>query len=98
MQVNEEELQNLNEIVTMFLDYAERQARRLQVMYMQDWVEKLDAFLQFNDEDILHNKGKVTHELAKAFAESEFEQYKVIQDSIYKSDFDKFLEEAEKNK
>lgn len=63
---------------------------------MQDWVEKLDAFLQFNDEDILHNKGRVTHEIAKAFAESEFEQYKSIQDRTYKSDFDKFLEEAEK--
>ena len=83
----------------MFLDYAERQARRLHVMYMQDWVEKLYAFLQFNDEDILHNKGKVTHEIAKAFAKSEFKQYKAIQNSIYKSDFDKFLEETEqKNK
>ena len=81
----------------MFLDYAERQARRLQVMYMQDWVEKLDAFLQFNDEDILHNKGKVTHEIAKAFAENEFDQYKAIQAATYKSDFDKFLEEAGKN-
>ena len=93
--LNEEEMQNLNEIVTMFLDYAERQARRLQVMYMQDWVEKLDTFLQFNDEDILLNKGKVTHEIAKAFAESEFEQYKAIQDRTYKSDFDKFLEDME---
>ena len=91
--LNEEEMQNLNEIVTMFLDYAERQARRAQVMYMQDWIQKLDAFLQFNDEDILHNKGKVTHEIAKAFAESEFEKYRVIQDRTYKSDFDKFLED-----
>lgn len=93
--LSEKELQNLNEIVTMFLDYAERQARKMQVMYMEDWVKKLDAFLQFNDEDILHNKGKVTHEIAKAFAESEFEQYRAIQDRTYKSDFDKFLEEAE---
>ena len=92
--LSEKELQNLNEIVTMFLDYAERQARKMQVMYMEDWVKKLDAFLQFNDEDILHNKGKVTHEIAKAFAESEFEQYHAIQDRTYKSDFDRFLEEA----
>lgn len=92
--LSEEELQNLNEIVTMFLDYAERQARKMQVMYMEDWVKKLDAFLQFNDEDILHNKGKVTHEIAKAFAESEFEQYRAIQARTYKSDFDRFLEEA----
>ena len=92
--LNEEELQNLNEIVTMFLDYAERQARKMQVMYMDDWVKKLDAFLQFNEEDILHNKGKITHEIAKAFAENEFEQYRAIQDKTYKSDFDRFLEEA----
>lgn len=92
--LNEEELQNLNEIVTMFLDYAERQARKMQVMYMDDWVKKLDAFLRFNEEDIIHNKGKVTHEIAKAFAENEFEQYRAIQDKTYKSDFDRFLEEA----
>ena len=91
--LNEEELKNLNEIVTMFLDYAERQARRSQVMYMKDWAEKLDAFLQFNDEDILHNNGKVTHEIAKAFAESEFEKYRVIRDANYQSDFDRFLED-----
>ena len=91
--LNEEELQNLNSIVTMFLDYAERQAQRQNVLYMQDWVEKLDAFLKFNEEDILHNKGKVTHEIAKAFAENEFAQYKAIQDKTYKSDFDKFLED-----
>ena len=92
--LNEEEIKNLNEIVTMFLDYAERQARRRQIMYMQVWIEKLDSFLQFNEEDILHNSGKVTHEIAKAFAESEFEQYKKIIDSTYKSDFDKFLEDS----
>lgn len=90
--LNEEELENLNRIVTMYLDYAEFQAKKRQVMYMQDWVEKLDSFLQFNEEEILHDKGKVTHEIAKAFAESEFEKYRVIQDVNYKSDFDKFLE------
>lgn len=90
--LNEEELENLNRIVTMYLDYAEFQAKKRQVMYMQDWVEKLDSFLQFNEEEILHDKGKVTHEIAKAFAESEFEKYRVIRDANYKSDFDKFLE------
>lgn len=93
--LNKDEIQNLNEIVTMFLDYAERQAKKGQVMYMQDWIKKLDSFLQFNEEDILHNKGKVTHEIAKAFAEDEFDQYKKIQDRTYKSDFDKFLEKFE---
>lgn len=58
--LNETEMNNLNEIMSMYLDYAERQARRGNVMYMRDWVERLDAFLQFNEEDILHDKGKVT--------------------------------------
>ena len=75
--LNEAEMTNLNEIVTMYLDYAERQARRGNIMYMQDWVSRLDAFLQFNEEDILHDKGKVTAAIAKAFAESEYS--KVIQ-------------------
>ena len=70
--LNETEMRNLNEIVTMYLDYAERQARRGNVMYMADWVKRLDAFLQFNEEDHLHDKGKVTAAIAKAFAEKEF--------------------------
>lgn len=92
--LNEDEITDLNEIVTMYLDYAERQARHNNVMYMEDWVEKLNAFLKFNDEDILRDKGKVTHEIAKAFAESEFEEYRVIQDKTYRSDFDRLLEES----
>ena len=88
------EMEELNEIVEMYLDYANRQARRHIPMTMADWAEKLDAFLKFNDAEILQDKGKVTHEIAKAFAESEFEKYRVIQDSIYKSDFDKFLEDG----
>jgi len=93
--LSKDEIQSLNEIVTMFLDYAERQAKKGQVMYMDDWIKKLDAFLQFNEEDILHNKGKVTHEIAKAFAESEYDKYRAILDTTYKSDFDLFLEQAE---
>ena len=68
-------------------------------MTMADWAGKLDAFLRFNDADILTNKGTVTAEIAKAFAESEFEKYRVIQDRLYESDFDRMLrqiEEAEK--
>lgn len=94
--LNEEELKNLNEIVSMFLDYAERQAKKSQIMYMKDWILKLDSFLKFNEEDILENKGKITHEIAKSFAEEEFVKYKAIQDSQYKSDFDLFLESTEK--
>lgn len=86
-----EEMTELNEIVTMYLDYAIRQARRRIPMTMADWASKLDAFLKFNDADILQNKGKVTAEIAKAFAESEFEKYRVIQDRLYESDFDKAL-------
>ena len=90
-----DEMQELNEIVTMYLDYATRQARRHIPMTMADWASKLDAFLQFNDADILQNKGKVTAAIAKAFAESEFEQYRVIQDHLYQSDFDRLVASTE---
>lgn len=87
-----DEMQELNEIVTMYLDYATRQARRHIPMTMEDWASKLDAFLQFNDVEVLQDKGKVTAAIAKAFAESEFEQYRVIQDRLYQSDFDRLME------
>ena len=95
--LNEKEMTDLNEIVTMYLDYAERQARRGNIMSMKDWVLRLDAFLQFNEEDILNDKGKVTAEIAKAFAESEFEQYRIIQDRLYQSDFDRLVASTEKD-
>jgi len=87
--LNQEELDNLNRIVTMYLDYAELQANNRKVMYMKDWANRLDAFLQFNEREILQDAGKVTAEIAKAFAESEFEKYRVIQDRLFESDFDK---------
>lgn len=90
-----DEMQELNEIVTMYLDYATRQARRHIPMTMSDWAGKLDAFLQFNDAEILRDKGKVTAAIAKAFAESEFEQYRVIQDRLYQSDFDRLVAAAD---
>lgn len=96
--LQQDELQELNEIVTMYLDDATRQARRHIPMTMQDWAEKLDAFLQFNDAEILKDKGKVTAAIAKAFAESEFEKYRVIQDRQYQSDFDRLMMEAESTK
>lgn len=89
--LDEREIKQLNEIVSMYLDYAERQAKKGIVMYMQDWVEKLDAFLQFNDEEILMDNGKVTHAIAKAFEEKEYEKYRIIQDREYVSDFDKLM-------
>ena len=90
-----DEMQELNEIVTMYLDYATRQARRHIPMTMADWASKLDAFLQFNDAEVLRDKGKVTAAIAKAFAESEFEQYRVLQDRLYQSDFDRLMARAE---
>ena len=86
-----EELQDLNQFVTMYLDYAERQARRQIPMTMEDWAKRLDVFLEFNEEEILRDKGKVSAEIARNFAESEFEKYRVIQDRLYQSDFDKLL-------
>jgi len=91
-----EEIKELNEIVTMYLDYATRQARRHIPMTMSDWADKLDAFLQFNGAELLQDKGKATAEIARVFAESEFEQYRHIQDRLYKNDFDKLLEEGQK--
>jgi hypothetical protein len=85
------ELDGLNRIVSMYLDYAENQAQKGIVMYMKDWVIKLDAFLQFNEEAILKNNGKVTHELALTLAETEFDKYSNARDKIMKSDFDKLL-------
>lgn len=63
--LTEKELKNLNRIVTMYLDYAEDQAENMQIMYMKDWVERLNVFLQFNRKDILEDNGKITAEFAK---------------------------------
>ena len=90
-----DELNELNEIVTMYLDYATRQARRHIPMTMEDWKTKLDAFLRFNDAEVLKDKGKVTATIAKEFAESEFEKYRVIQDTLYQSDFDRLVQGLE---
>jgi len=87
--LTEEELKPLNRIVSMYLDYAEDQAEQGNVMTMKDWAEKLNAFLQFNQKDILQNSGKVTAAIAKEFAEKEYEKYKPIQDKSFESDFDK---------
>ncbi len=96
--LNEKELKSLNRIVTMYLDYAEMQAEQKIIMTMKDWSNKLTAFLKFNNREILENSGKISMELAKEFAISEFEKYKVIQDKTYSSDFDKLLEESKEYK
>ena len=94
----EDELQGLRRIVTMYLDYAEHQASRHIPMTMEDWADRLNRFLEFNEHDILTDSGKVTHEIAKEFAESEFEKYRIIQDRLYESDFDRFVSLEEKSK
>ncbi len=85
------ELKSLDRFVTMYLDYAETQAERQIPMTMEDWAKKLNAFLQFNEKDILTNAGKVSHAIAKEFAENEFEKYRIIQDKLFQSDFDKLI-------
>ena len=89
--LSKKELQALERIVTLYLDYAEYQASRHIPMTMQDWSQRLNRFLEFNEHEILHDTGRVTHEIAKAFAESEFEKYRIVQDRLFESDFDRFL-------
>lgn len=89
--LTEEELSALNRVVTMYLDYAENQAARQIPMKMQDWAEKLDAFLRFNEYAILQDAGKVSHEVAKALAEKEYEKFRIQQDETYESDFDRMV-------
>jgi len=83
------ELDHLNRIVSMYLDYAELQAVRNKPMYMKDWIEKLNAFLKFSEYEILTNAGQISHEVAMALANKEYERFKKIQDKNYISDFDK---------
>jgi len=83
------ELDLLNRIVSMYLDYAELQATNRKVMYMEDWILKLNAFLQFNEKEILQGKGKISQEVANRLAIEEYEKYIPEQDRLYESDFDK---------
>ena len=83
------EIKSLERIVSMFLDYAENQAERAIPMRMQDWVQKLDAFLEFNEYDILNNPGKVSHEVAALLAQKEYKRFRIEQDRNYVSDFEK---------
>ena len=84
-----EEMKKLNHIVNMYLDYAEFQAGKGRLMRMRDWAEKLDAFLKFNEQDILLDKGKVSHDVAIALAEKQYESFRIEQDRRFESDFDR---------
>ena len=86
-----EEMDYLERIVSLYLDYAELQARRKIPMSMEDWAKRLDGFLEFNGNEILTGPGKISAEDAKLHAETQFEKYRIIQDRLYESDFDHFL-------
>lgn len=89
--LSQEELQSLGRIVNAYLDLAEERAKRNIPMTMQDWAKRLDAFLEFDDREILTDAGAVSASMAKQHAESEFEKYRLIQDKSYQSDFDKVV-------
>lgn len=93
--LTEKELNFLERIVSMYLDYAELQAERNIPMTMEDWSKRLDSFLEFNDREILMDAGKISHEEAKLHAETQFEKYRIIQDRLFESDFDKTIKQIE---
>lgn len=101
--LNKEELEALGRLVNAYLDLAEDRARRKIPMTMQDWANRLDAFLELADRDILQGAGRISMAMAKVHAESEFEKYRIIQDQLFESDFDRLIQEqatlpSEKNK
>jgi len=87
--LNQKEIEELNRIVTMYLDYAENQAARQIPVKMKEWIDKLDGFLQFNDYSLLKNAGSISADIAKKLATEEFEKFRVKQDSEFESDFDR---------
>lgn len=93
-----EELEDLGRIVNAFLDLAEGRAKRHIPMTMQDWAERIDKFLLSDDRDILKNAGKISMEIAKDHAETEYEKYRIVQDQLFESDFDKLMIEADTGK
>ena len=93
--LSEFELAQMQRIVSAYLDMAELQAMRRMPMTMQDWEERLNGFLKLWDRDILRDAGKVSAELAKAHAETEFEKYRIVQDRLFESDFDRVLKQIE---
>lgn len=95
--LQEKEIRQLERLVSSYLDYAEIQAERNIPMTMQDWSDKLNNFLTFMDYEVLQDAGKVSAEIAKLHAETEFEKYRIIQDKLYVSDFDRFLELEQKS-
>ncbi len=98
--LTETELESLGRIVNAYLDLAEDRAKRNIPMTMEDWAQRLDKFLEADDWDVLQNSGKITALMAKVFVESEFEKYRIVQDRLFESDFDKEIKriESKRNK
>ena len=96
--LSQTELDQMARIVSAYLDMAEMQASRHIPMTMEDWEKRLDGFLTLWDRDILKDAGKVSAIMAKTYAETEFEKYRIIQDRLYESDFDRFLQLQEEVK
>ena len=95
--LNEQEIRSLERIVSAYLDLAEDRAERHIPMTMEDWSKRLDLFLMADDREVLQDAGKITAEIARAKAETEFEKYRVVQDRLFMSDFDKYMLELEEN-
>ena len=93
-----DELESLGRIVNAYLDLAEERAKRKIPMTMEDWAKRLDMFLEFDDREILQDSGKATAKLARAHAESEFEKYRIVQDRLFESDFDRVIKKLEEGK
>jgi hypothetical protein len=93
--LKKDELASMERIVSAYLDVAEDRALRGIPTMMADWAKRLDIFLKSTDRQILENAGKITAEIAKQYAENEFEKYRVIQDRLFESDFDNFVKQME---
>jgi hypothetical protein len=93
--LNVQEMSYLERIVSIYLDFAELQAERKIPMSMEDWAKRLDGFLEFNGNEILTGPGKISHEQAKLHAETEYEKYRLIQDRLFESDFDRVIKQIE---
>ena len=94
--LSQEEITELNNLVFMYLDYAERQVKLGKIISMQEWKDKLEVFLKINEYNILKDNGKIKREIADKLALDEYKKYRVIQDKEYISDFDELLKETKR--
>lgn len=95
--LTKDELESLGRIVNAYLELAEDRALRRIPMTMKDWATRLDKFLEFDERSILQDSGKIKASFAKTYAESEFEKYRIVQDHLFESDFDREIKKIEKN-